>query len=169
MWLFHQGIHTSLVEVPQPPSETATPAPAPKEPTAKEIPQESTWERKCLKFPRWEKVLHPSQPVAVAGQPSPSKSQEQTYPLEAICHQSIDVAPPELTAPPWESEAAHQWAPMPRFLEVTTCLRGQMQEGVHKTPHVPLVVGMMMTLGIATMSASCVVHDEATGATYLDM
>ena len=62
-----EGTPTSPVKEPQPPSETATPVATPKESTAKEIPQELARERKCLKFPGWEKVLHPSQPVVVAG------------------------------------------------------------------------------------------------------
>ena len=154
---------------PQPPSETATPAATSKESTARGIPQELTGERRCLKFPGWEKVLHPSQPVAVGVQPPClSGSQEQTYLLEAICNQPLDVALPEPTSPPQEPEVAHQWVPTPRFLEVAASLRGQMQEEVPKIPLVPVAVGMMMTPGITTMSASHVVHDEATRTTYLD-
>ena len=64
---------------------------------------------------------------------------------------------------------AHQWVPTPGFLEVTAHLRNQSLEEVPKMPPVPLAMGMMMALGIATMSASHVIHDEATRATYLDM
>ena len=55
-----EGMPTGLTEESQPPTETATPVATPKELTAKETPQELTKERKCPKFPRWEKVLHPS-------------------------------------------------------------------------------------------------------------
>ena len=54
------------------------------------------------------------------------------------------------------------------FLEITTCLRGQLPEEVPKAPPVPLAVGMMTAPGVVTMSASHVVQYEATGATYLD-
>ena len=43
-----------------------------------------------------------------------------------------------------------------------------MPEEVPKAPRVPLAVGMMTALGVVTMSASCVLQDEATGPTYLD-
>ena len=64
-----EGMPTGLTEESQPPSDAATPVTTPKESTTKETPQEPTKERKCPKFPRWEKVLHPSWLVAVAGQP----------------------------------------------------------------------------------------------------
>ena len=35
-------------------------------------------------------------------------------------------------------------------------------------PPILVVMGMMAAPGMATMSTSCVVQDEATGATYLD-
>ena len=40
--------------------------------------------------------------------------------------------------------------------------------GGSQSTHVPLAMGMMTALGVATMSASCVIRDEATRATYLD-
>ena len=77
--------------------------------------------------------------------------------------------PPEPTSPPQELEVVHQWAPTPGFLEVTTCLKSQLPKEVPKTPPVPLALGMMMTPGVMTMSASCVLQDQATRATYLVM
>ena len=68
-----------------------------------------------------------------------------------------------------ELEVAHQWTPTAGFLEVTTCLRGQLPEEVPKAPPGPLVMGMMTAPGVATMSASHIIRDEVTGATYLDM
>ena len=51
----------------------------PRESATKETPEEPAQERKCPKFPLWEKVLHPSQLVAVVGKPScPSRRLEQT-------------------------------------------------------------------------------------------
>ena len=38
-----------------------------------------------------------------------------------------------------------------------------------EAPLGPLAMGMMTALGVATMSASCIIRDEVTGATYLDM
>ena len=65
-------------------------------------------------------------------------------------------------------EVVHQWKPTPGFVDVTTCLRSQLSEEVPKMPPIPVVMGMMAAPGMATMSASRVVWDEATGATYLD-
>ena len=53
-------------------------------------------------------------------------------------------------------------------MDVTTCLGSQLSEEVLETPPVPVAMGMMATPGVATMSTSQVVWDEATGAIYLD-
>ena len=56
------------------------------------------------------------------------------------------------------------------FLEVTAYLRSQLAEEILETPPVPVAMGMMMTLQDGQLlSASQVVHDEATEATYLNM
>ena len=159
-----------LVKEAWPHSLMAIPAITSKEQAAKEASQKLAKERKCPKFPRWEKVLHPSQPVVVAGQPPClSRRLEQTYLLMADCNQPRKIVPTETPSPLQELEVAHQWVPTPSFLEVTTYLRGQSPEEVPKAPPVPLAVGMMTAPGVATMSSSHVVQDEATGATYLDL
>ena len=53
-------------------------------------------------------------------------------------------------------------------MDVTACLRSQLSKEVPETPPVPVMMGMMAALGVATISTSQVVWDEATGATYLD-
>ena len=149
---------TDPVEESQPASETATTVAAPKESTTKETPQELAKERKCPKFPRWEKVLHPSQLVVVAGQPPcPSRSLEQTYPLMATHDQPMKKAPTENPSPTQGLEVAHQWAPTPSFLDVTTCLRSQSSEEVPKMPPIPVIIRMMAAPGMAAMSPSHVV------------
>ena len=95
-----KGMPTSPVAESQPPSETATPVIAPKESTAKKTPQEPAKERKCPKFPRWEKMLHPSWPVLVAGQPPhASRSLDWTYLLVADCNWPMKAAPTETPSP----------------------------------------------------------------------
>ena len=59
--------------------------------------------------------------------------------------------------------------PTPGFLEVTSCLRDPLLKEILNTTPIPVAVEMMTALGVATMSASRVVLDEATGVTYLDM
>ena len=74
-----EGMSTSPTEEAEPHSMTAIPAIASKEQVARKTSQVLAKERKSPKFPRWEKVLHPSQPVAVTGQLSHlSRSQEWT-------------------------------------------------------------------------------------------
>ena len=65
---------TPLEETSTKPAEKAethsmatTPAGAPKVQATTKASQEPAAERKSPKFPRWEKVLHPSQPVVAAG------------------------------------------------------------------------------------------------------
>ena len=103
----------------------------PKKSAARETPLELAQEKKSPKFPRWEKVLHPSQPVAVVGKPPcPSKSLEQTYPLEAAPDQSTKMMPTKTPSPAQELEVAHQWMPTPGFMDITACLRSQLPEEV---------------------------------------
>ena len=158
-----EGMPTGLVEESQPPSETATPVIAPKELTAKETPQKPAKERKCPKFPRWEKVLHPSWPVAVAGQPPcPSRSLEWTYPLVANCNQPMKAVPTKTPSPMQGLQVAHRWAPTPSFLDVTTCLRNQSPEEVPRgTPCSGGSGNDGSPRDGMTMSASHVVWDEA--------
>ena len=165
-----EGMPTTMVKEAELHIPTAIPTTASKEQAAKEAPPNPAMERKCPKFPRWEKVLHPSQPVAVAGHPPhPSRSPEHTYPLVADCGLPAKMEPTKTPSPPQELEVAHQWMLTPGFSEVTSCLRDLSPEEILNTTPIPVAVGMMTALGLATMSASCVVLDEATGVTYLDM
>ena len=66
-----EGMPTGLVEEAGPHSMMATPAITFKVQAVKETSQEPVKERKCPKFPGWEKVLHLSRPMVVAGQPPP--------------------------------------------------------------------------------------------------
>ena len=73
------------------------------------------------------------------------------------------MAPTDAPSPTQELGVVQQWTPTPGFLEVTACLRDQLPEEVPKAPLGSLSVGMMTTPGVATMSVSCVIRDEATG------
>ena len=81
----------------------------------------------------------------------------------------MKAAPTETPSLMQGLEVTHRWTPTPSFLDVTTGLRNQLPEEVPEAPPVHVAVGMMAAPGMVTMSASCVVQDEATGATYLDM
>ena len=105
---------TPLVETSSNPAEeakphsmTTMPAIASKEQATRKTSQELAKERKSPKFPRWEKVLHPSQPVVVTGQlPHLSRSLEQTCLLMANCDQHMKIAPTEAPSPMQELEVA---------------------------------------------------------------
>ena len=50
------------------------------------------------------------------------------------------------------------------------CLRrDESLEGAHEVSLNPVVVGVMSAPGVTTMSTSCIVKDEVTGITYMDM
>ena len=89
-----EGMPSSLVEEAEPPRVMTAPAITSQEQAVKETLQKPVKERKCPKFPRWEKVMHTSWPAVVAGQPPhPSRSLEWTYPLVADCNQSANIVP----------------------------------------------------------------------------
>ena len=96
-------------------------------------------ERKSPKFPSWEKVLHPSQPVVAVGQiPHLSGSLGWRF------HKwEVMTAPPETPSPTQELEVIWWAMPTPGFLGVTACLRSQPPEEVHEASLDPLAVGMM--------------------------
>ena len=95
-----EGMPTTMVREAEPQIPMAIPTAASKEQAAKEAPLNPAKERECPKFPRWEKVLHPSWPVAVAGQPPhPSRSPEQTYPLVANCGLPAKMEPMKTPSP----------------------------------------------------------------------
>ena len=103
-----EGMPTTLVKEAESHIPRAIPTTASKDQAAKEASLKPTKERKSPKIPRWEKVLHPSQPVVVAGQPPhPLRSLEQTYPLVANHDLPAKVAPPRTPSPPQELEVAH--------------------------------------------------------------
>ena len=105
---------TPLEEMSTDPAEEAEPhsvitmlAIAPKEQATGKASQEPAMERKSPKFPSWEKVLYPSQPVVAAGQlPCPSRSLEQTHPLMANRNCHTKMAPIEAPSPVQELEIA---------------------------------------------------------------
>ena len=147
------------------PHSTATmPAIAPEVQATTKAAGEPAAERKSPKFPGWEKVLHPSQPVVADGQiPHPSGSLGQRF-----CNWETMTAPPETPSPTQELEVIWQAMLTPRFLGVMACLRSQLSEEVHEVSLDPLVVGVMSAPGVVTMCTSCIVRDKMTGATYLD-
>ena len=50
------------------------------------------------------------------------------------------------------------------------CLqRDQLLEGICEVPPDPLMIGVMLAPGVATMNASCIVKDEVAGVTYMDI
>ena len=164
-----EGTPTDQVEESQPPSETANTVIAPKESTAKETTQELVKERECPKFPRWEKVLHPCWPVAVVGQPPhPSRTLEETYPLTATHDWPLRAVPTKTSLSCTRIRDNPSMGTYSQFPRCDYLLEKPITWGGSQSPPLWVVMGMMAALGMVTMSASCVVWDEVTGAIYLD-
>ena len=80
--------------------------------------------------------------------------------------QSTKSEPP---SPTKELEIAQLVTPPPGFMGITACLwRDPLPEKVCKVPPDPLRIAAVMVPTMATMSASCIIKDEATGVTYMD-
>ena len=126
--------------------------------------QEPAAERKSPRFPRWEKVLHPSQPVVASGQlPCLSGSPEwKSHSLQTT------TTPTRSPSPAQKLEVVQRATLTLGFLGVTACLRSQLPEEVPKASPDPLAVGVMIDPGVATVCTSHIIRDEVTGATYLD-
>ena len=141
---------------------------APKESATKKTPWELAKGWKCPNSPDGRRCYHPSWPVAVAGQPPcPSRSLEQTYPLEATCNWSTKEAPTK-TLSYTGIRGCSSMEAYSQFHGYDHLFEKPSSEEVPKMPPIPVVMGMMAAPGIETMSTSQVVQDEATGATYLD-
>ena len=66
-------------------------------------------------------------------------------------------------------EIAQQVTPPPGFLGVMACLqKDPLPEKAHEAPPNPLQIAAVMEPTVVTMSAGCIVKDEATGVTYMD-
>ena len=62
-----------------------------------------------------------------------------------------------------------QVTPPPGFQGVMTCLqRDPLPLDAHEAPPDPLQLAAVVEPTVATMSASCIVKDKATGMTYMD-
>ena len=153
------------VKEAKPHSVATMPAIAPEVQATTKAAGEPAAERKSPKFPSWEKVLHPSQPVVAAGQ-IPCLSGSLGWRFH---NWEMTTGPPETPTPTQELEVI-RWAMLtPSFLGMTGCLRSQLLEDVHKASPDPLAVGVMSAPGVATMCSSCIIRDKMTGASYLDM
>ena len=141
---------------------------------------ESGTERRGPKFLGWENVLHPSQPVVATGEISkPSKaSRPRVGPIQLP--QTVPVKPPaSLLKTPTPSKPslpvqalAVIWPSTPPcgFAGVTACLQMPKPfELASEMPHGTMSIGVVATARISTMSTSCIIRDEATSVTYMDM
>ena len=156
-----------------------TPASIPKEQVTMMAVREPAAERKSPKFLGWEKVLHPSQPVVAARQTThPSRGPRLRHcnweerMVQVLWTQSpkMMTIPQETPLPTQELEVVCQVMPTPSFLGLMVCLRREESlEGAHEVSPNKLVVGVMSAPGVVTMSTSCIVKDEVTGVTYMDM
>ena len=137
-------------------------------------------EQPLNQFPGSKEVIHPSRLVVATGQIPPILQGPKQRPCSwSSCErmvqwqwedeskvQSIKSEPP---SPTKELEIARWVMLPPGFMGVTACLqRDPSPEKVHEVPQVPLRIAAVLGPTMATMSASCIVKDEATGVTYMD-
>ena len=170
---------TTLTEEANPQSTGTTPASTSEEEATMRVTREPAVERRSPKFPGWEKVLHPSQPMVAVGQiPYPSRGprlrfcnwEERVVWIPWTELSKMMTTPHETPSPTQELEVIWQVTMTPSFLGVTACLRrDQSPEGVHKVSPNLLAVGVMSAPGVATMSTSHIMKNEVTGITYMDM
>ena len=91
----HEGMPCGPTEGAESPGVTTMPSSTSQEHPVKETLPNPTKEKK---YPGWEKVLHPSWPMVVAGQCPPLlRSPEWTYPLVANWDPPANKIPPEPT------------------------------------------------------------------------
>ena len=160
-----EEMSTNPVKEAEPHSMATMLAIAPEVKATTKAAGEPAAERKSPKFPSWEKVLHPSQPVVAAGQiPHLSGSPGQRF-----HNWEMMTGPPETPSPTQELEVIWQAMLTPSFLGVMACLGSQSLEEVHEASPDPLAVGVISASEVATMCTSCIIRDKMTGATYLDM
>ena len=82
----------------------------------------------------------------------------------------MTTTPQEAPSPTQELKVIWGVTPTPGFWGVMVCLRRDPPpEEAHKVSPNLLVVGVMSAPGVATMSTSCIMKDEVTGVTYMDM
>ena len=132
-------------------------------------------------FPRWKEVLRSSRLVIAARQipPIPQGSKQRPHSRssgermvrcqwagEGLKVQSTKSEP---TSPMKVLEIAQQVTPPLGFLGVMACLwKNPSPERAHEAPPDPLWIAAVMESTLATMSANCILKDEATGVTYMD-
>ena len=132
-------------------------------------------------FPGWKEVLHPSWPAIAAGQIPPISQGSKQRPHSrssrerlAQCQRAdeelkVQSTKSEPTLPMQALEIAWQVTPPPGFLGVMACLwKNPSLEKAHGAPPDPLQIAAVIEPTVATMSASQIVKDEATGVTYMD-
>ena len=152
------------------------PANIPKTPCTPEL----ATERRGPKFLGWEKILHPSQPVVTAGGDLPPIEDSEDKrsinsvppgldPSKPPVPQLETPTPPKPSLPVWALAVIQPMTPPCNFAGVTACLQTQEAlETASKVPHSTLSIGVVVTLGISTISMSCIIKYEAMGVTYMD-
>ena len=153
----------------------------PKEPSTSWTPNKKSTRRKHSPnwFSGWRKVIHPSRVVTDARQ-IPSISQSSKWrPCSkssgeriAQCQRAeeqVQNMRSEHTSPAGMLETSQQVMPPPGFQGVMSCLLGDpLPVDAPGAPPDPLQLAAVIEPTVATMSASCIVKDEASGVTYMD-
>ena len=161
--------------------EVASTAGPPEEPSTSQTPNKKSTRRVHSPnwFPGWREVIHPSRLVTAAGQiPLISQSSKQRPHSKSSgermawhwrVEEQVQNMRSEPTLPTGMLETSQQVMLPPGFWGATTCLWGNpLLVNVPEAPLDPLQLAAGKEPTVATMSASCIVKDEATGVTYMD-
>ena len=149
----------------------------PKVPHGKQV----TIEAHPNQFPGWKEVLHPSWPVATAGQTPPAvrdtkkrphhqSSEARRAPCQRV-EEWLQVGLIKSASPSSEPLEVLCMVALPLgFERVTTCLWGDLLPAATiEVPSDLLWPEAAVEPAVATMCASCVIQDEASGVTYVEM
>ena len=136
-------------------------------------------EEKAPKFARWEKIIHPSQPVLATREiPQPSTIpkvrgivQQLTQMIPINLPLCVSKAPLPLPSPPPARALALRQPPtLPQgFARITACLKTpEVMEVGWGMPVGTMSMGLVTTPGISSVSSSCMVKDDTTGLVYVN-
>ena len=126
------------------------------------------------------KVSHPPQPVTAVEPIPPALSglkgrhHSQSTGGRRAQHQRaeehLQTAELHPMSPPESAKLVQEIAPLPGFTGVVACLqRDPSPKAAIKAPMGPMQPEILAEPALATMCTSCIIQDEITGVTYMDM
>ena len=143
-----------------------------------DIPEASPVQRVASKYAGWEMVLHPSQPVHVAGEMPPPTSVPKPRGRSQVLSQTAPAALPScllgtplapMSSPPSKALALVRPPTPPRgFTDGTSCLKAPKLVVISSDmPVIPMSIGLVATPGISSVSSTRMMKDDTMGLVYM--